>query len=79
VPNGIALGPLSNFCVVSGSNGSGKSTLLKQTACLVVLAQIGCYVPAVSARVPMRDRLLTRLATADDMESNLSKCNNNHL
>ena len=45
-----------------------------QTACLVVLAQIGCFVPAVQACIPVRDRLLTRLATADDMENNLSKC-----
>ncbi|KAG5192158.1 muts protein 4 [Tribonema minus] len=72
VPNGISMGPLSNFCVVTGANGSGKSTLLRQTACIAVLAQIGCFVPAAAARIPLRDRLLTRLATSDDMENNLS-------
>lgn len=45
---------------------------IKQTALIVVLAQIGCFVPAKHATVPVRDRILSRLGTDDDMEHNMS-------
>jgi DNA mismatch repair ATPase MutS len=45
---------------------------IKQTALIVVLAQIGCFVPAKHATVPVRDRILSRLGTSDDMEHNMS-------
>lgn len=43
-----------------------------QVALIVVLAQIGCFVPAQHATIPLRDRLLSRIGTSDDMEHNLS-------
>ena len=58
--------------MVSGVNGAGKSTYLKQVAQIVILAQIGSYVPAYQAHIPVRDRLLSRIGTGDDMESNIS-------
>lgn len=45
---------------------------IKQTALIIILAQIGCFVPAKHATVPVRDRLLSRLGTSDDMEHNMS-------
>jgi DNA mismatch repair ATPase MutS len=45
---------------------------IKQVALIVVLAQIGCYVPAEDASIPVRNRLLSRIGTGDDIENNLS-------
>lgn len=45
---------------------------MKQIALLVVLAQVGCFVPARQAIIPIRDRLLSRIGTSDDMEHNMS-------
>jgi len=52
--------------------GSGKSTYLKQTALLIILAQIGCFVPAVHAVVPIYNRILSRIGASDDLEHNMS-------
>ena len=57
---------------MGGPNGAGKSTLLRQTAVIVVLAQVGGYVPADAAALPLRRSLLSRLGTCDDLENNLS-------
>ena len=72
VPNDCSLTPAVNMLVVSGPNGSGKTVFIKQVALIVVLAQIGCFVPAQQATIPLRDRLLSRIGTSDDMEHNLS-------
>ncbi len=72
VPNDAFAGRFGNLVVVSGVNGSGKTCLVKTVALVVVLAHMGCFVPAEAASVPIRDRLLTSLSTSDDMESNLS-------
>jgi DNA mismatch repair protein MSH4 len=60
VPNDTFANQDNNFTLVSGVNGGGKSTYLKQIGLIVVLAQIGCYVPAEEAFVPLRDMLCTR-------------------
>ena len=72
VPNDAFAGRFGNMVVVSGVNGAGKTVFVKTIALIVVLAQIGCFVPAEASSIPIRDRLLTSLSTADDMESNLS-------
>jgi len=72
VPNDVFAGRFGNVVVVSGVNGSGKTVFVKTLALIVVLAQIGCFVPAEAASIPIRDRLLTSLSTSDDMECNLS-------
>lgn len=51
---------------------AGKSTYLKQVALLTVMAHLGCFVPAVSARFRLTDRICTRLGSGDDMEANAS-------
>jgi DNA mismatch repair protein MSH4 len=63
---------VSQVQVVTGVNGCGKSTLIKQIALITILAQIGCFVPCVSAVLPLRDRLFSRLSSADDLENNMS-------
>lgn len=72
VPNNTVLDEFSNLHVISGINGAGKSTYLRQVAQIVVLAQIGSYVPAAQAQIPARTRLLSRLGTGDDLENNIS-------
>jgi DNA mismatch repair protein MSH4 len=72
VPNDTFAGPLSNFTLISGINGGGKSTYLKQIGLIAVLSQIGSYVPAEEAFIPLRDTICTRIGTGDDFEHNMS-------
>ncbi|EPS66790.1 hypothetical protein M569_07983, partial [Genlisea aurea] len=72
VPNNIFLSEASNMVLVTGPNMSGKSTYLQQVCLIVILAQIGCYVPARFATVRVVDRLFTRMGTAESVESNSS-------
>jgi dsDNA-specific endonuclease/ATPase MutS2 len=53
--------PANTAQVITGPNGAGKTIYIKQVALIVVLAQIGCYVPARHATIPIRDRLLSRI------------------
>ncbi|KAJ1417315.1 muts domain V-domain-containing protein, partial [Ochromonadaceae sp. CCMP2298] len=72
ISNDLFLSPLENMHIVTGPNGSGKTVYIKQTALIVIMAQIGCFVPAKHATLPVRDRLLSRLGSSDDMEHNMS-------
>ncbi|KAI1467344.1 muts domain V-domain-containing protein [Daldinia caldariorum] len=58
--------------VLTGPNHSGKSIYLKQTALIVYLAHIGCFVPAERARIGITDRILTRIATRESVAKNES-------
>ncbi|MFA6783777.1 MAG: DNA mismatch repair protein MutS, partial [Sphaerochaeta sp.] len=55
------------FCLITGPNMAGKSTFLRQTALIVLLAQIGSYVPARSARLGLVDRLYCRVGSSDNL------------
>jgi DNA mismatch repair protein MutS len=73
VPNDLRLGvDTSRFILLTGPNMGGKSTYLRQTALLVVLAQIGSFVPARSAKIGIVDRIFTRIGAGDDLASGQS-------
>lgn len=55
--------------VITGPNMSGKSAVLRQTALIVILAQIGCYVPAKHAQIGLVDKVFTRVGASDNINS----------
>ncbi|KAG8838047.1 DNA mismatch repair ATPase msh1 [Serendipita sp. 400] len=67
MPNSVHLDPSSRLHIITGPNMAGKSTLLRQTALLSILAQIGSFVPADSARIGIVDRLFSRIGANDDL------------
>ena len=58
-----------SILLITGPNMSGKSTYMRQLALIAVMAQIGCYVPASYANVPVFDQIFTRIGAADDLVS----------
>ncbi len=73
VPNDVHLGERSNrFVLLTGPNMGGKSTFLRQTALLVILAQIGAFVPARSMQLGIVERIFTRIGAGDDLASGQS-------
>jgi DNA mismatch repair protein MutS len=67
VPNSVSLDGAQRLIVLTGPNMSGKSTYLRQNALLVIMAQMGCFVPADSATVGITDRVFTRVGASDDL------------
>lgn len=67
VPNDCVLTEDTNMLLITGPNMSGKSTFMRQIAITTVMAQIGCYVPAESAKLPIVDKIFTRIGAADDL------------
>jgi DNA mismatch repair protein MutS len=68
VPNDLFMnGSAERLLIITGPNMGGKSTLLRQTALICLLAQMGSFVPAESARLPVLDRIWTRVGASDDL------------
>ena len=67
VPNSLALDPATRMLVITGPNMGGKSTYMRQTALIVLMAYVGCCVPAASARIGPIDRIFTRIGSSDDL------------
>jgi len=68
VPNSIYLNNSTDrLLIITGPNMGGKSTVLRQTAIICILAQLGSFVPAEKARLPLLDRVWTRVGASDDL------------
>ncbi|MCL6547079.1 MAG: DNA mismatch repair protein MutS, partial [Bryobacteraceae bacterium] len=68
IPNDLYLDPESAFiAVITGPNMGGKSTYLRQAALIAILAQMGSFVPADSALLPLIDRVFTRIGASDNL------------
>jgi DNA mismatch repair protein MutS len=67
VPNDLDLDPSRRLMILTGPNMSGKSTFLRQTALICLMAQIGSFVPAKSARLGLCDRIFTRIGAKDEL------------
>jgi DNA mismatch repair protein MutS len=72
VPNDVHLSAEESILVITGPNMSGKSTYLRQVALIVLMAQIGSFVPADEARVGLVDRIFTRIGAQDEISAGQS-------
>ncbi len=73
VPNDTALDSAGGrFAIITGPNMAGKSTYIRQVALLTLMAQIGSYLPAASARIGVVDRIFTRIGASDDLSKGQS-------
>ena len=69
VPNDIIMDEKTNILLITGPNMAGKSTYMRQVAITVIMAQIGCFVPATEAILPIFDHIFTRIGASDDLVS----------
>lgn len=67
IPNDIALDQATRLMLITGPNMAGKSTYIRQNALIVILAQLGSYVPANKASIGLIDKLFTRIGASDDL------------
>ena len=72
VPNDVIFEPGERIRILTGPNMSGKSTFLRQVALIVLMAQMGSFVPAASARVGLVDRIFTRIGAQDEIHAGQS-------
>ncbi len=69
VENDIIMNADTNLLLITGPNMSGKSTYMRQFAITVIMAQMGCFVPASSCTIPIFDKIFTRIGASDDLVS----------
>ena len=72
VPNDLIFDEWHRILIVTGPNMSGKSTYLRQVALILIMAQMGSFVPAESARLRIVDRIFTRIGASDDIARGVS-------
>lgn len=68
ISNDVVISHSSHFQLITGPNMSGKSTYLRQVALIVLLAHMGCHVPAEAATIPLLQRVFTRIGASDSIE-----------
>lgn len=69
VCNDIVFEEDNNILLITGPNMAGKSTYMRQLGVIVIMAQIGCFVPASKASLPLFDKIFTRIGASDDLVS----------
>ena len=67
VPNNCSMSSGDHLWLLTGPNMAGKSTYLRQNALIIILAQMGCYVPAAKAHIGVVDRVFSRVGASDDL------------
>ena len=67
IPNDVVLGEDARVVILTGPNMAGKSTLLRQVGLIQLLGQVGAFVPAAAARLPVCDRIFTRVGASDNL------------
>lgn len=67
IPNDLDLNPEKQLALITGPNMAGKSTFIRQAALIAILAQIGSFIPATSARIGLIDKLFCRIGASDDL------------
>lgn len=72
VPNDVRLGENRHLLLITGPNMAGKSTYMRQTALIVLMAHMGCFVPAEAAEIGLVDRIFTRIGASDDLAAGQS-------
>ena len=69
VPNDIVMDSNTDILLITGPNMAGKSTYMRQLGIIAIMAQIGCFVPAEEATLPIFDKIFTRIGASDDLVS----------
>ena len=69
VPNDIIMDKNTDILLITGPNMAGKSTYMRQLGIIAIMAQIGCFVPAREAMLPVFDKIFTRIGASDDLVS----------
>ena len=72
VPNDIKMDEKTNILLITGPNMAGKSTYMRELAITVIMAQIGCFIPAKEAKMMVFDSIYTRIGASDDLVSGKS-------
>jgi len=72
IPNDTYLDERKFFALITGPNMGGKSTYLRQVGLICLMAHMGCYVPSDHAKIPLLDRVFTRIGASDDLTKGIS-------
>lgn len=72
VPNDVSLEDGTDILLITGPNMSGKSTYMRQVALIIIMAQMGCFIPAAQASLPIFDQIFARIGAMDDLISGQS-------
>ena len=72
VPNDVYMDSSDDVLLITGPNMGGKSTYMRELALIVIMAQIGAYVPASKCNIPIFDKIFTRIGASDDLTSGQS-------